>query len=134
MSNYNFSTKVIKLIIWYLTDGQQCVQIGSAISQLLTNSVGVLQGSILGPLLFSLYYNDLPDVCAPTVNCQMICADDTVIYLYAKSKKQTAEELSAEMVNITNWLKKSCLHLTVSKTVCMFFQSLQIEIRTQMLQ
>ncbi len=87
---------------------------------LVTNTVGVPQGSILGRLLFSLYINDLHDVCAWTINWQMY-ADDATIHLHAKSKKQAAEELSAAMVNITNWLEKSCLHLNISKTVFMFY-------------
>lgn len=82
---YTFSTRVIKWIKSYLTDRQQCVRVDNKISQSLTNSVGVPQGSILGPLLFSLYINYLPDVCAPAVNCQMY-ADDTIIYLDAKTK------------------------------------------------
>lgn len=58
---------------------------------MVTNPVGVPQGSILGPLFFSLFINDLPDVCPSTVNFQMY-TDDTVIYLHAKNKKQAAEE------------------------------------------
>lgn len=90
------------------------------ISQITDINLGVPQGSILGPLLFSLYINDLPEVCPPTVTCQMY-ADDTVIYLHATNKRQAAEELSAAMINISNWLVNLCLHLNTDKTVCMFF-------------
>lgn len=48
-------------------------------------------------------------------------ADDTVIYVHAKNKRQAAKELSATMVNISNCLTNSCLHLNTSKSVCMFF-------------
>lgn len=63
---------------------------------MVTNPVGVPQGSILGPLFFSLFINDLPDVCPSTVNFQMY-TDDTVIYstymLKTKSKLQKNDQL-----------------------------------------
>jgi len=57
---------------------------------------GVPQGSILGPLLFSIYtyiyINDLPQAC-PDVNIQMY-ADDVVIFTHARSKEYVAAKLS----------------------------------------
>lgn len=82
-------------------------------------SAGVPQGSILGPLLISLYVNDLPNVC-PNANTQMY-ADDTVIFVHANSAAQAADLLSNSMQKVTEWLIHNCLQLNVSKTVCMFF-------------
>ena len=48
-------------------------------------------------------------------------ADDTVIYVHAKSKQQAAQELPTVMVQVTKCLSDSCLHLNVKKTGCMFF-------------
>lgn len=120
LTKFNFSPSVITQIKSYLAERKQCVRIGDKISQIVKNCVGVPQGSTLGPLLFSLYINDLPDVCSPLVTCQMY-ADDTVIYLHSKNKKGAADELSAAMANVSNWLTSSCLHLNISKSVCMFF-------------
>lgn len=120
LSKFNFSPNVIKWIKSNLTDRKQCVRVDHKTSETVGIDIAVPQGSILGPLLFSLYINDLPDVCPPTVICQMY-ANDTVLYVHAKNKKQGKAELSASIVNISNWLTNSCLHLNVSKTVCMFF-------------
>lgn len=120
LTKFNFSPNVIAWIKSYLTERKQCVRIGEKISQVVNNCVGVPQGSTLGPLLFSLYINDLPDACPPTVSCQMY-ADDTVIYVHSRNKKTAGDELSDAMTNVANWLTSSCLHLNISKTVCMFF-------------
>lgn len=48
-------------------------------------------------------------------------ADDAVMYVYAKTKHQTAQDLSSAMSNVSNWLQDSHLHLNVSKTVCKYF-------------
>ena len=48
-------------------------------------------------------------------------ANNTVIYVHAKSKQQAAQELTTVMVQVTKWLIDSCLHLNMKKTFCMLF-------------
>ena len=73
----------------YLEGRTQCVRVSNELSPTLSYDVGVPQGSILGSLLFSLYINDLPSVYTGS-EVQMY-ADDTVIYVHAKSKQQAAQ-------------------------------------------
>lgn len=88
-------------------------------SSLKPCTTGVLQGSILGPLLFSIYINDLPAVCKG-VDIIMY-ADDAVIYIHGRDMEQVASKLSLAMDKISNWLKSSCLTLNIEKTVGMYF-------------
>ena len=81
--------------------------------------IGVPQESILGPILFSLFINNLPSVCS-TVSVQMY-ADETVLHVHAENKQLATERLSAALVHVYDWLRNSCLHLNTNKTVCMFF-------------
>ena len=63
----------------YLTNRQQCTRIATSLSEPLTVTHDVPQGSILGPMLFGLYMNDLPDVIKSS-NIESY-VDDTKIYL-----------------------------------------------------
>uniref|UniRef100_A0A3P9HF32 Reverse transcriptase domain-containing protein n=1 Tax=Oryzias latipes TaxID=8090 RepID=A0A3P9HF32_ORYLA len=119
LCNFNFSSDALQWIDSYLTDRSQLVKVQSFKSAALSLPTGIPQGSILGPLLFSLYINDLPSSC-PDVSVQMY-ADDTVVYVRGSNSSQVAEKLTDAMVNITAWLKYSCLQLNTSKTVAMFF-------------
>lgn len=68
----------------YLSDRRQVVKIASIISNEINNCLGVPQGSILGPLLFILYINDL-EKCLRYCKIKMF-ADDTLIYIIADDK------------------------------------------------
>ena len=63
----------------YLTNRSQRVRLGESLSQQLSLSHGVPQGSILGPLMFTVYVNDLPSI---VVNCKPECyVDDSKLYI-----------------------------------------------------
>ena len=70
----------------YLTDRKQTVQFKTKQSEERPVNCGVAQGSILGPLLFILYVNDLPEVCSKTK--VILYADDTAILCKCKNIAQ----------------------------------------------
>lgn len=81
----------MKWIESYLTSSKPgCTRIKTHISSLRDCSKGVPQGSTLGPLIFCLYLNDFADIC-PDAHIQMY-PDDTVIYVYDKTKEQVAKK------------------------------------------
>ena len=78
LKKFNFSKNVIEWFTSYLSDRKQCVKSNGCFSQSKGISLGVPQGSILGPILFVLYINDLPSIlkyCSCT-----IYADDVTLY------------------------------------------------------
>ena len=71
----------------YLSSRQQVISIDNTLSSSLPVSVGVPQGSILGPLLFIIYINDMPNIVK---HCKILLyADDTLLYYSSKSASES---------------------------------------------
>ncbi len=119
LNQFKMSSNALKWLKSYLVGRQQCVSVNGVKSTMHANRMGVPQGSVLGPLLFSMYINDLPS-CCPGVNCQMY-ADDTIIYVSTKTSSLAGEHLTQALSNISEWLQLSHLTLNVKKTVSICF-------------
>ena len=82
---------------------------------------GVPQGSILGPLMFIIFINDLPDVVEHcTVN---LYADDTAIYASDEDPGTVGSELEQDLQQVANWISTNGLRMKISKTQLMVLSS-----------
>lgn len=118
LSSYKLSEQTIIWLKSYLGGRQQCVRLNNILSPLKEYTVGVPQGSILGPLLFSIYINDLPSACTADV---IMYADDTVLFVHAKNEAEVSKQLTIQMQNVAVWLSQNNLTLNTDKTVAMYF-------------
>ena len=80
---------------------------------------GVPQGSILGPLLFILYLNDLPRVVK---HCKIsLYADDTCVYIASKGPQQLEEMLNEDLSSMCKWFSHNELLLNAKKCKLILF-------------
>jgi len=102
-----------------MSERSQCIKIDKQKSKLLTIKYGVPQGSVLGPLLFLIYIND---ICNLHTKEKIISfADDTVILFNECDWKTTYKEAERGLILLQRWLKTNSLTLNVSKTKYLTF-------------
>ena len=105
----------------YLTNGKQYVEVNGASSDVLYVMCGVPQGSVLGPLLFLIFINDLPGVCKKLKF--YLYADDTNIYFESDSLDFLEKTINKELRKVDKWLTTNRLALNVDKSHFVLFHS-----------
>ena len=116
---YGIRGNVLKLIKNYFSNRQQYVQVDGVISSKLGISVGVPQGSIIGPLAFLLYVNDVTNVCNNT-KC-LLFADDTMLSYSQQKTNEISRNFNEDILGVIDWMKANRLTINFSKTNLIHF-------------
>lgn len=121
LNKFGFSTSASNLIDSYLTGRAQFVSSEQGQSDLIGTRTGVPQGSILGPLIFTLYINDLPSVLQHC-GCRMF-ADDVQIYVGGKSFSLSgiSNRMNEDLLRISLWAQNNMLLLNPTKSQSVLF-------------
>ena len=114
LCNYGLNVNVINWFESYLKDRSHVTTINGIKSNVQISTCGIPQGSILGPLLFILYINDLPEHVS---NVQVsMYADDTAIVYSSKDINDVVDRINDDLKKVDNWLSRNKLSLNIQKT------------------
>ena len=125
LKSYGISGQIFGLTSSFLSDRRLQVVLDGKSSQEYPVNAGVPQGSILGPTLFLLYINNLPDVICDIA----IYADDTILYSKCDQASdlwqqlQLASELESDLRDTVDWGRKLLVDFNAGKTQVSFDQS-----------
>jgi ribonuclease P/MRP protein subunit RPP40 len=103
----------------YLSGRTQAVQINNVLSDFSPLVTGVPQGSVLGPVLFLIFINDLPS-CLMHSSVSLY-ADDTAFHVSGKTVNEVQTLLQQDINNLVKWFKKNKLTINVKNSFCMVF-------------
>lgn len=121
LANYGIHDVEKEFFTNYLFNRKQQVNFQNSMSDIEAVTCGVPQGSILGPLLFLLNFDDVGSVLQ---DCDIIMyADDTVIFASAKENEEIQQKLSNDFQRVADWLEANELitNMKPGKTECMIF-------------
>ena len=105
----------------YLSGRKQYVMFNNTQSSMQYITCGVPQGSVLGPLLFLIYINDIPNCLKHSKS--IVFADDTTIFTSCNNMNTLYNNMNGDLANLINWFKANKLSLNIAKTNYILFRS-----------
>ena len=104
----------------YLSDRKQCVEVNGKISNEKDISISVLQGSILGPILFLCYINDLP---GSTLLYTLLFSDDTACLAAGNNLPELTNYINTELNKMAVWFRANKMAVNTEKTKYIIFHT-----------
>ena len=117
---YGVRDKELRWFKSYFRDRKQRVKYKGFQSDVLNNGIGVAQGSILGPVLYIIYMNDIVR-CSNVVNFTLY-TDDTCVCISDENLNRGIETMNKELIFINKWLHSNCLTLNTKKSLYIVFK------------
>ena len=120
---YGISGNALRWFASYLMERQQMVKVKECVGEPFQTDYGVPQGSVLGPLLFTLYTTPLSKTISRHNVCHHLYAEDTQIYItLSKSEPETSLALLHDcLLDVGDWMRSSKLKLNSDKTEVLLF-------------
>ena len=133
LSTYNLNIASIAFLRSYLQDRIQCVLVNGTYSQETSITSGVPQGSILGPLLFCIFINDLP-LCLTRASVQYdLFADDGTLNTANDNIDNIRSDLQQSLYDVSGWCCRNRMALNPTKTKCMLMATRQKHLKNSSL-
>ena len=126
LEKYGIKNSPLDLFKSYLLNRKNYVKIKSHSSTMNTSNIGVPQGSILGPMLFLIYVNDLP--CASNLLEPIIFADDTTLSISDHNPSVLVSNLNSELMKVQSWCNSNRLTINAAKTEMMMFTNRNVDL------
>ena len=120
---YGVDGKLFKWFESYISSRKQCVFINNFKSPLINLNAGVTQGSVLGPLLFLLYVNDIAD---NLLSLTRLFADDTSLSYSSQSPYTIEDVINSDLESIYIWSKQWLVNFNPQKTKAMVFSNINL--------